>query len=335
MTPEWQRQDAVLLAWPDEQTDWQSSLDAIQSTFVEMIQIITRYESVVLLIRSTTVRSALLDRFAQQGINLHQLKLLVVAYDDTWLRDSGPINLSINGQQFMDYRFNGWGNKFDARRDDALCATLFRHEAFSSASLQRSSLILEGGSLDVNDEGVLLTTDSCLLSTTRNPSLSREDYARHFADKLGIQRIIWLAHGELAGDDTDGHIDMLARFCSNRHIVYTACDDPADAHYAELKNMEQELQQKAADFILTPLPIPAAIYNAAGQRLPASYCNFLIINDAVLLPVYNDPADEIAVQRLTELFPERSVIPVMALNIIQQGGSLHCLTMQLNQGCLR
>ena len=336
MTPEWHRQDAVLLAWPDENTDWKDNLAEIQATYREIILAITTHEKVVLLIHDNNLCNEIVQFLNESGIDPTKIVFSAMEYDDTWLRDSGPVNILLGDYYpgYIDYRFNGWGNKFSAEQDDRICQQLFTDDRFQQQKIYQSDIILEGGSIETNGQGVLLTTDSCLLSSTRNPQTTRKDYEDHFKEFLGIQETIWLEHGKLAGDDTDGHIDMLARFCNENTIVYTSCDKPEDEHFSALKNMEQELVNKAGSFKLIPLPIPDAIVNHVDQRLPASYVNFLIINNAVLVPVYDDPNDEIACERLAEVFTDRTIIPINARSIIQQGGSLHCLTMQLNEGLL-
>jgi agmatine deiminase len=199
-------------------------------------------------------------------------------------------------------------------------------------------MVLEGGSIEVDGSGTLLTTARCLLAPTRNPTLTREQIEKRLMDLLGINRILWLQHGYLAGDDTDSHIDTLARLCDSRTIAYVHCNDPDDEHYAELKAMEAELKSfRAADgqpYRLVPLPWPRAKFDEDGNRLPATYANFLVINDAVLVPTYQDPADSEALTRMQECFPDREVVAIDCLPLIYQFGSLHCVTMQLPEGVL-
>jgi len=196
--------------------------------------------------------------------------------------------------------------------------------------------VLEGGSIDSDGQGTLLTTTACLLAPTRNPSLDQAGIESSLAQYLGVQRVLWLRHGRLEGDDTDSHIDMLARFCDPVTLAYSCCDDEADEHFAPLQAMKKELASfrtlAGEPYRLVPLPLPQAIFNAQGRRLPASYANFLIINNAVLVPLYDDHADEIAITNLQRCFPDRQIVGINCLAIIQQYGSLHCLTMQLPQG---
>ena len=199
-------------------------------------------------------------------------------------------------------------------------------------------LVLEGGSIDSEGAGTLLTTTACLLSQNRNPHLNRAGLERALADLLGAERVLWLEHGALAGDDTDAHIDTLARFCPDDTIAYVRCDDPADEHFAPLAAMEAELQgfrtTAGRPYRLVVLPWPRPVFDTDGHRLPATYANFLVVNNAVLVPTYRDPQDAASLETLAALFPGRQVIGIDALPLIHQHGSLHCLTMQLPRGTL-
>ena len=204
--------------------------------------------------------------------------------------------------------------------------------------MQACEFVLEGGSIDTDGEGTLLTTTACLLTESRNPQLDQQQIEMRLKTELGVTRILWLQHGFLAGDDTDSHIDMLARFCAPDTIAFMQCDDPGDEHFESLAAMAQELRQfrtrDGQPYRLIGLPLPAAIYNSVGQRLPASYANFLIINDAVLVPQYNDRSDEIVLKRLAACFPDRQMIGIPCRALIEQYGSLHCLSMQFPDGVL-
>ena len=335
---EWAPQDGVLLAWPHAQSDWLPFLARIEQVYYALIFQITRFEDVVLLCNTNELANSVREKLSAHRINLQRVHLLVVEYNDTWLRDSGPITVTKGVKPVnCDFRFNGWGGKFDARLDDRICHALSQQNLFK-AHYKPYDLILEGGSIDSDGEGTLLTTRQCLLTETRNPGIQTTDYEIFFAEEFGSQRVIWLQHGELQGDDTDGHVDMLARFCTPDTIAYTSCDRPDDEHYASLRALETELKAlrtaSGQPYTLVPLPIPQAIHNQTGQRLPASYANFLIINDAVLVPLYDDANDEVVLKRLQACFPDREVIGIMARAIIEQFGSLHCLSMQLPRGVL-
>lgn len=338
LLPEWTAQDAVLLAWPHPATDWVDSLGAIEAFYIELLGAITRFERVLLICHDESVRRHVTQRLTAARIDPQQVSLHTVPCNDTWLRDSGPLGFVREGRLVLaDFCFNGWGGKFDARLDDAITRTLAAQQAFA-APVQSYPLFLEGGSLDTDGAGTLLTTTQCLLTPTRNPSMSRQDYEAFFAAEFGIDRVLWLTHGELQGDDTDGHVDMLARFCNPTTVAYTSCERNDDVHYAPLKAMEDELKSfvtaEGAPYTLVPLPIPEPIYAAEGERLPASYANFLIINQAVLVPVYADANDARVLASLQACFPAHEIIGLDARAVIAQHGSLHCLTMQLPVGSL-
>jgi len=266
---------------------------------------------------------------------MQRLAFYHVQYNDTWTRDYGPITVRNNKQTVMlDFTFNGWGNKFDATLDNTVNNQLTEAGAWPPTAVCKIDYILEGGSIDSDGQGSLLTTSACLLHPHRNPGYSREQVESLLGKTLGCTRVLWLENGFLIGDDTDSHIDMLARFCDPQTIAYTTCTDEQDEHYAALKQMEMELRQfttaSGHPYRLIPLPIPAPIHAKDGQRLPASYANFLIINDAVLLPVYQDQqADKHAFMQLQNAFVDREIITIDCKPLIMQHGSLHCASMQL------
>jgi agmatine deiminase len=307
---EWEPQDAVLLVWPHEQTDWRPLLADARQNVQTIIDVIERFQSVIL------VRPDAWD----------------LPTNDTWARDFGPITIEENGTPvLLDFTFTGWGGKFAAEKDDAVSRHLHARGAFGTTALRTVDLVLEGGSIESDGQGTLLTTAECLLNPNRNPHLSKEQIEERLRSELGVSNILWLEHGYLAGDDTDAHIDTLARLCPSKTIIYVACDDPTDEHYAPLKAMEQELQQFAG-YRLLPLPWPAAKYDSRGHRLPATYANYLVINGAVLVPTYNDPADALALEVVGKAFADREIIGIDCSTLIIQHGSLHCITMQIPRG---
>ncbi|OLO09051.1 agmatine deiminase [Salinicola sp. MH3R3-1] len=337
--PEWHPQDAIQLTWPTPTSDWAPLLEHIEATLEAMVVAITRYQPVLIGVHDEAQHERLSARFQALGVEAERRHLVVVASDDTWARDHGPIAIERNGSiELLDYVFTGWGGKFAAARDDALTRALAAQQVFA-APVVSQDLILEGGAIDTDGEGTLLTTSACLLNPNRNPSLDREAIEDHLAQRLGISRVLWLEHGHLEGDDTDSHIDTLARFCDPATIAYVRCDDPRDPHYEALCAMEAELKafrrEDGSPYRLLPLPWPRACFDPDdGHRLPATYANFLIINGAVLVPTYADAADFRALQVLASAFPDREVIPIDCRAVIRQHGSLHCLTMQLPRGAL-
>jgi agmatine/peptidylarginine deiminase len=265
---------------------------------------------------------------------MHRVRFVEVAYDDTWLRDSGPITLQeSDGFRLLDFRFTGWGGKFEASRDDQLVEALSGTGIFLKNTRQPIDFALEGGAIDTDGAGTLLSTWQCLHE--RHPELDRPTLTAMLADWLQQDRVLWLDHGYLEGDDTDAHIDTLARFAAPDAIVFQACDDPMDSHYAELQSMADEIAalrtRNGQPYRLFPLPWAKPIVDD-DRRLAASYANFLIINGAVLMPVYGDEADARAQVVLAQAFPGRDIIPVPCRPLIWQNGSLHCITMQLPAG---
>ncbi len=307
---EWEPQDAVLLVWPHAQSDWGAVLTEVRQTVQTIIAAIERFEPVIL------IRPDAWD----------------VPTNDTWARDFGPITIEEDGKPvLLDFVFTGWGGKFEAENDNAVSGKLHACGAFGATALREVDLVLEGGSIESDGQGTLLTTTQCLLNPNRNPHLSKEQIEERLKSELGVTTILWLEHGHLMGDDTDAHIDTLARLCPGKTIVYVACDDPADEHFAPLKAMEQELEQFSG-YRLLPLPWPAAKYDCEGHRLPATYANYLVINGAVLVPTYNDPADAQALEVIAKAFAHREIIGIDCSTLILQHGSLHCITMQIPEG---
>jgi agmatine deiminase len=335
--PEWYPQSAVMLTWPHEHTDWAPMLDEVESVYIEICFQISLHELVVIVAADRAHRDHIHERLQQRGVDLSKVHLFVHQGNDTWARDHGPITVHENHKPLLlDFVFNGWGGKFPAQLDNEISRTLLTQDAFGELEMLSVEFILEGGALETDGDGTLLTTSRCLLAQSRNPALTATQIEAVLQAQLGVERFLWLDHGALAGDDTDSHIDTLARFCDPHTIAYCYCDDENDEHYAELLRMEQQLQtfrdKTHTPYKLVRLPLPAAKYDNQGNRLPATYANFLIINEAVLVPTYQDAADADAVQTLQECFPERQIIPIDCSVLIQQHGSLHCVTMQLPEG---
>ncbi|MDD5393006.1 MAG: agmatine deiminase family protein [Thiothrix sp.] len=330
--PEWHPQWGVLLAWPHPDTDWADNLNEAETCYTQIVQAISQRENVLLLCHDAQHQAhieAVLGKTAQ-------VHFVQMPYNDTWARDFGFITVMRDGKPLLlDFTFNAWGGKFDAELDNAVNAQLATHPLLTGNALETHPLVMEGGSLETDGQGTLLTTEICLLNPNRNPTLDRTAIEALLHESLGVERILWLAHGHLEGDDTDAHIDTLARFADPQTIVYMSCDDPTDSHYASLQAMEAELkalrQANGEPYRLFPIPLPAGIYDE-GRRLPASYVNFLIINGAVLLPVYADEStDPLAIAQMQSAFPQHQIIPIDCRALIAQNGSLHCVTMQIPQ----
>ena len=333
---EWEIQDGVLMAWPHEGTDWAYMLDDVRPVFVDIIRHITRFERVLLTAPHAASAAGFL---AAGGVDLARVTICEMPNNDTWARDFGPVTVSYNNKPvLMDFGFNGWGLKFPANFDNQISKRLKQAGALLP-NLNTIGLIMEGGSLESDGLGTILTTAECLLSPNRNPQLDKSEIEQALASLVGAKRVLWLNHGALAGDDTDSHVDTLARICPDNTIVYQACDHPLDEHFEPLKLMEAELKTFTAPdgslYRLIPLPFPKARFDEQAHRLPATYANFLIINGAVLVPTYSDPEnDTAALERITQAFPGREIIGIDCLPLLEQHGSLHCVTMQLPQGVL-
>lgn len=332
LLPEWHPQDAVLLAWPHAATDWRPTLPSVTDVYLSLVVAIAPYEHVII------VTPEALDLELRLRDTLPELppriRIVELPTNDTWIRDYGPISILHDSLPTMlDFRFDGWGGKFRAELDNHATQDLFEQAVFNCAYQDCDDFTLEGGSIETDGRGTLLTTSSCLLNPNRNPQFSREEIEQRLGFDLGIRRVLWLHNGALAGDDTDGHIDMLARFTDARTIVYTSCRDPQYPYYAELLEMERELRHFSSldgtPYSLVPLPLPTTVSDQ-----PASYTNYLITNSSVLLPDYGDPDFPDIVGTMEKLFPGRAVVPVRANALITQGGSIHCATMQVPAGFL-
>jgi agmatine/peptidylarginine deiminase len=260
--------------------------------------------------------------------------------NDIWTRDTGFITVEENGQpNLLNFRFNGWGEKYPHHEDDALNHKLLPHAPFIGATHNDIDFILEGGSIESDGAGTILTTRQCLLNPNRNKGLNQKEIENRLLEYLGAERILWVEQEHLPGDDTDAHIDTLARFCSPDTIAYTSCDNHRDPLYTGLKRMESQLEAlrtiEGKPYRLVALPLPENIYDEDGKRLPANYANFLIINDAVMAPTYDESGDQAALERIAQCFPGRKIIPTPCRPLVYQNGSLHCMTMQFPLKALR
>ncbi|ANV97459.1 agmatine deiminase [Helicobacter enhydrae] len=334
MRAEWERHRAILLAFPHQWSDWNECLEEARANFVRIIAEILRFEEVILCIdpRDVCGEEMICQRFAQE-IASQDLQIAKVPLNDTWTRDFGAINLWENDQNvLLDFGFNGWGLKFASCFDNQVNARLKNLGVFDG-ELRRVGMVLEGGSIESDGNGSILTNTQCLLEANRNPHLSQDQIEYKLQEIFGAERILWLNHGYLAGDDTDSHIDTLARFLSPSKIAYVGCDDENDEHYEELLQMELELQNlrdsTGNPYELIKLPFVRAIYDSDGNRLPATYANFLFVNGALLVPTYQDTNDNLALDILQKALPDREVIGIDCQTLIKQHGSLHCVSMQI------
>lgn len=325
------------MCWPHGRSEWAPVLDRVEPSFLAMLEAISRDERVVLILPPNT--RDLPETMKKASLAMDNIRCIRLETNDTWTRDYGPITIEENGSPvILDFDFNGWGNKYKFDLDNAVTAQLHRLGLWGGCARQVPGIILEGGSIESDGMGTILTTRRCLSSPQRNAALTMVELEAKLKEWLGAKRILWLEHGELEGDDTDAHVDTLVRFASTDTILYVACDDPTDSHYESFKKMEEDIRRwrmlDGRPYRLYPLPWPKARYDAKGQRLPATYANFLITNTSVFQPVYGDPNDTQAMEIMRTVFPRRRIVPVDSSVFILQHGAVHCLTMQFPKGVL-
>lgn len=331
---EWAKQSAIMLTWPHQETDWSPFLSDIESVYMQLAKHITEQQLLVLACHNESIKLHVNELLKNADINLEKVRWFIAPCNDTWARDHGPLTLTDEdgNTQLLDFTFNAWGAKYESNFDNDITSHLVQQDFCRPTLSSKHSLILEGGSIESDGNGTLLTTTKCLLNPNRNAHLSQHQIEQELKTALGMDKVIWLEHGHLAGDDTDAHVDTLARFAPEG-IVYVQCTDKNDPHYIALNKMEQQLV-KATDkdntpYTLFPLPMPNAKVDDNGELLPATYANYLIINNAVLVPTYNDENDETALRIIGLAHPKRIIIGVDCSTVIKQFGSLHCLTMQI------
>ncbi len=338
---EWEPQDGVMLTWPNPDTDWRPYLTEITATYVELSKAIAARERLIVAAKNASEVLALL-RTSLTETEMANVTVVACDINDTWARDHGPITLrnSEDGAlKLLDFKFNGWGEKFDWQKDNDITSTLYGKGIFSATLENHQDFVLEGGSIESDGKGTVFTTAQCLLAPHRNQPLTEAEIEAELKSALGAKRVVWLRHGNLVGDDTDGHIDTTVRICPDDTLLYVGCDDEDDEQYADFKALEAELQALTTDdgkpYRLLKLPMPDRM-EFDGDRLPATYANFLIINDAVIVPVYGQNGkDDEATAAVAKAFPGREIIPVDASVIVRQHGSIHCLTMQMPEGAIK
>lgn len=336
--PEWIEQQSVQLTWPHKDTDWSPWLDAIVATYLDMADAITRYEQLIVVTpEPDNVRCHLENKLSK--VQMERVRIVDCPTNDTWARDHSFITLIDEAKDkghshcLLDFRFNGWGDKFEATKDNAINRNLFDKGVLKGEYENHLDFVLEGGAIESDGKGTVFTTSCCLLADHRNQPLSREEIENELMKRLRCERVVWIDYGHLEGDDTDGHIDTLVRTAPDDTLLYVQCTDTSDSHYEDLHNMEQQLQElRTADgkpYRLLPLPMAPAQYDD-GERLPTTYANFLVINGAVLVPVYgNEALDKEAMDVVQKAFPDRKMIAIDSRTIVLQHGSVHCCTMQM------
>ena len=325
---EWAPQRFVQLTWPHADTDWAYMLDEVQSCFKNIAREVAKRQQ--LLIVAPDVEDV--RRQIAGEVNMDNVTLVELPSNDTWARDHGGITIFEDGKPVvLDFQFNGWGLKFPSDKDNLITERLHRGGHLFGELRNCRNFVFEGGSIESDGEGTLLTTSECLLSPNRNATMTREEIEAYLLDTFGAKQLLWLDHGYLAGDDTDSHIDTLARLCPNDTILYVKCDDETDEHYEALLRMEEQLTTfrtlAGEPYRLIALPMARPAFED-DERIPATYANYLVINGAVLVPTYNTELDAVALAQVQKAFPNHEIVGVDCQALIRQHGSLHCVTMQ-------
>jgi agmatine deiminase len=336
MPAEWELHEATWLGWPHELTDWPGKFAPIPWAFAEIVRHLSKVERVYLLVENRAAQSRIRAVLEKSGANLHAIDFFLVPTDRGWMRDSGPVCVRNESGEvaFNHFRFNGWAKYSNHKRDAAVVTKAnqkLKRKLWQPQHKGRP-VVLEGGSIDVNGRGTLLTTEECLLSKVqeRNPGFTKEDYAQVFREYFGVTNVLWLRNG-IAGDDTHGHVDDLTRFVSPATVVTVVENDSNDANYAPLQEnlalLKTMKDQDGAPLRVEALPMPAPVY-FDGQRLPASYANFYIANKLVIVPTFNDSNDRVALNTLAALFPDREVVGIACRDLVLGLGTIHCMTQQ-------
>lgn len=341
LPPEWHSQRCVQLTWPHEATDWAPYLAEITATMTEIADAITRFEPLVIASQTPLqTKNALAERLSPEQMS--RVTIVECPTNDTWARDHGGISLVVSGEgtedsdsretKILDFRFNGWGDKFEASLDNKITRRLHEAGVLHGQLIDCNDFILEGGSIESDGKGTVFTTSQCLLAPNRNQPLDRNGIEQELKRRLHADRIVWLNHGNLIGDDTDGHIDTIVRVCPDDTLLYIKSTDPADEQHGDFTALEEELlalrTAEGHPYRLVALPMPRPCHYD-GERLPATYANFLVINGGVIVPTYGQPdLDKQACDIIGGVFADREIIPIDSQIIIRQHGSIHCLTMQ-------
>lgn len=357
LPPEWAPQSGILLTWPHGKTDWKPYLKEITKVYLQLADIITRHERLLIVTpQPAVVQSELKERLSSG--QMEKVQLYEIETDDTWARDHGPLTLVSTKHaatwivpiHLLDFNFNGWGEKYPYAKDNAINLQLYYGGAFQGALENHTDFTLEGGAIESDGKGTIFTTASCMLAPHRNEPLERRDIDERLRILFHVPRVVWIEHGRLIGDDTDGHIDTILRVAPNDTLLYIGdvpADDPMHDDFVQLEEQLRNLRTlDGKSYRLLKLPLPDALYDdgkevtdvpdAGNNRLPATYANFIVLNGAVIVPTYGQPEhDEMAKKQIALAFPNREIVGVDARTVIRQHGSLHCLTMQLPDGAIR
>ncbi len=334
--PEWAPQSGVMLTWPHKQ-GWTEFLDDAEKVFVEIVKVLTLYERALIIYYDQMHLAHIRLQLKNADIDMTKTLMVEAKSNDIWVRDNGPITIQEpSGKlKLLSFTFNAWGGKYVHNDDANLCSELHKKGTFGNIAMEFVDFVLEGGAIEVDGRATLLTTENVQLNKKRN-NMERSDIETMLKRQLGVERVLWLKSGHLIGDDTDGHIDTLARFIDPETICYVSCTNPEDPHYSPLQAMEKELKsfktEKQQPYRLIPLPLPDPQYSPTGERLPATYANFLMINGAILIPIYGVNQDNEVLNIFKKSLPKLHVHAINCRPLIHFYGSLHCATMQLPAG---
>ncbi len=337
LPPEWHPQDAILVTWPHEHSAWHYMLQDVEEVYLDLVTKLSHYQPVIIQTHDSINLERIVKQLDLQSADISHCYFVNSNSNDTWARDHGPITLISEDETLaLNFSFNGWGNKFESQLDDQLNQILQSKNVIPA--MKKIEWVLEGGSIECDGNGTLLTTTQCNLNQNRNGVVNVNDLNEQLTQWFGSDQILWLKSGELEGDDTDAHIDTLARFTPNNTIIFQGCQRQDDSHFESLQTMKQELENlkntQGNPYKLVELPLPEPKYASDGHRLPATYANFLITNKLVLVPIYQDKSDQSALALIQEAFPDHFVQGIDALPLIEEHGSLHCITMQLPRGSI-
>lgn len=340
LAPEWARQDAVVLVWPSSHSDWAKEqhvdqLAKVERTYAELTRYISQHQQAILITHDDKHQAHVVKQLSETKANLDNLRYFNIATNDTWVRDYGPISIQDDTSQeckLLDFTFDAWGKKYAYDKDNAFTKTFAQLMQIDSL-YQNIDFVLEAGNIEINQNGRLLTSSSCFKRSSSNNKQDKISLETLFRNWFACEDVFWIDHLALEGDDTGGHIDNFVRYCSDDIVAYSSFGHKSDANNSVLTSLKEQLEKYKSKFESIPLPMPDPIFFNNAQ-LPSSYTNFLITNEYVLVPVFNDKRDAKALKTIDDCFPSREIIDIDSRTLIQQFGGIHCATMQIPQKCL-
>ncbi|MGH1537939.1 MAG: agmatine deiminase family protein [Gammaproteobacteria bacterium] len=337
LAPEWARQDAVILVWPHSNSDWNNQLKAIEHTYIELSRYISRNQKLLLVAYDSSHTFQIQEALELNNITQENIQFTNIPTNDTWVRDYGPVIVQSESESvLLDFKFDAWGKKYHYEHDNQFNKN-FKQQLNIQSRFKEIDTVLEAGNLEINAKGILLSSSTCFNRISSQSNVDLSQLEKFYENWFGCHNVCWMNNTVLKGDDTDGHIDTLVRFCSDDILVYSAPTNHShsdnDVLHSLISQLEVLKHNEASLSELIPLPVPKPIFNA-DQQLPATYTNFLITNQYVLVPVFNDPQDNYALKTLDELFPTREIIEIESNTLIKQYGGIHCAAMQVPEGFL-